>query len=246
MGIALKDKVCLITGCGEGVGLGLVHGFLKREAKVAAGIRNFAKSARAVEPAYKVQLDVTKRDEAQTAAEEVMREFGRIDVLINNAGIYPRIPVTDMSFDEFRRILDTNLNGAFRCAEAVIPHMVAQGSGVIINVGSVVFQLGMADLVHYEASKGGLVGMTRGMARDLGPKGIRVNCIHLGAVRTEGELRLFPDQDAITRDLNAKQSLPGRLTPQSVEPVFAFLASDESYDITGQCITVDRGWVHGG
>jgi 3-oxoacyl-[acyl-carrier protein] reductase len=244
MAIQLRDKVCLITGCGEGVGLGLVHGFLKRGAKVAAGIRNFAKTAEAVEPAFKVQLDVTRRDETRSAVESVIEKFGRIDVLINNAGIYPRMPVEEMDYDEFRRILDTNLDGAFRCSEAVIPHMIRQKSGGIINVGSITLRLGMAHLVHYTASKGGLVGMTRGMARDLGGFGIRVNCVHLGAVRTEGELRLFPDQEAITKDLNAKQSLPGRLTPESVEPVFAFLASEDSVDITGQCITADRGWTH--
>ncbi len=244
MAIGLEDKVCLITGCGEGVGLGLARGFLRRGAKVAAGIRNFAKSAGAVEPAFKVQLDVTKRDQAQSAVKKVVEEFGRIDVLINNAGIYPRTPVEEMDFDEFRRILDTNLDGVFRCAEAVIPHMIKQKSGVIINVGSITLRLGMAHLVHYTASKGGLVGLTRGMARDLGGHGIRVNCVHLGAVRTEGELRLFPDQEAITKDLNAKQCLPGRLTPETVEPVFAFLASGDSIDITGQCITVDRGWAH--
>ncbi len=244
MAIELIDKVCLITGCGEGVGLGLVHGFLQRGAKVAAGIRNFAKSAGAVEPAFKVQLDVTKRDQAQSAVKSVVEEFGRIDVLINNAGIYPRTPVEEMDFDEFRRILDTNLDGAFRCSEAVIPHMIKQKSGVIINVGSITLRLGMAHLAHYTASKGGLVGMTRGMARDLGGYGIRVNCVHLGAVRTEGELRLFPDQEAVAKDLNAKQCLPGRLTPETVEPVFAFLASYVSIDISVQFITVDRGWTH--
>ena len=244
MAIELTDKVCLITGCGEGVGLGLVHGFLQRGARVAAGIRNFTKSAGAVEPAFKIQLNVTKRDQVQSAIKSVVEEFGRVDVLINNAGIYPRMPVEEMDFDEYHRIMDTNLDGAFRCAEAVIPHMLKQKSGVIINVGSITLRLGMAHLVHYTASKGGLVGMTRGLARDLGGYGIRVNCVHLGAVRTEGELRLYPDQEAITKDLNAKQCLPGRLTPETVEPVFAFLASDDSIDITGQCITADRGWVH--
>ena len=122
--------------------------------------------------------------------------------------------------------------------------MTREKSGVIINVGSITLRLGMANLTHYEASKGGLVGLTRGLARDLGKYGIRVNCVHLGAVRTEGELRLFPDQESILRELNEKQSLSGRLTPESVEPVFAFLASSDSLDITGQCLTVDRGWTH--
>lgn len=244
MAIELTDKVCLITGCGEGVGNGLALGFLKRGAKVAAGIRSFEKSAEAVAPAFPILCDVTKPDEVKEAVATIVEKFGRIDVLINNAGIYPRLPAEEMDFEEWHRILDTNLHGAFRCCEAVIPHFIKNQSGVIINVGSITLRLGMAGLVHYASSKGGMVGMTRGLARDLGKYGIRANCVHLGAVRTEGELRLFPDQEAILKDLNAKQSYPGRLTPETVEPVFAFLASDDSIDVTGQCLTVDRGWTH--
>jgi NAD(P)-dependent dehydrogenase (short-subunit alcohol dehydrogenase family) len=125
-----------------------------------------------------------------------------------------------------------------------MPHLIRQRGGVIINVGSVVLRLGGGDLVHYLASKGGLVGMTRGLARDLGPYGVRVNCIHLGAVQTESERRLFPEQSALLTSLEKKQALRGRLTPETVEPVFAFLASPDSRDITGQCLTVDRGWTH--
>ena len=86
--------------------------------------------------------------------------------------------------------------------------------------------------------------MTRSFARDLGQYGIRSNCIHLGAIQTEGEKRIFPDEQALLKEVNQHQSLPGRLTPETVEPVFAFFASTESSDITGQCITADRGWTH--
>jgi len=244
MAIELTDRVCVITGAGEGVGRGLVHGFLQRGAKVAAGVRSLEKSAAAVAPAWAVKMDVTQAGEVREAVAQVLARHGRIDVLINNAGIYPRQPADEMTYADWRRILETNLDGAWRCCEAVIPQMKRQGGGVIINVGSVVLRLGMAQLTHYLASKGGLVGMTRGLARDLGRYGIRVNCVHLGAVRTEGELRLFPDQAAVLKSLEEKQALRGRLTPESVEPVFAFLASEDSRDITGQCLTVDRGWSH--
>ncbi len=244
MAIELIDKVCVITGAGEGVGRGVALGFGKRGAKVVAGVRNLAKSAAAVAPAWAVKLDVTRADEVHAAVEAIVARHGRIDVWINNAGIYPRRPADQMTLAEWREILDTNLDGAWRCCEAVIPQMKKQGGGVIINVGSVALRLGMPNLTHYLASKGGLVGLTRGLARDLGVHGIRVNCLHLGAVLTEGELRLFPDQAAILRSLEEKQSLPGRLTPESIEPTFAFFASDDSGDITGQCLTIDRGWAH--
>jgi len=244
MAIELTDKVCVITGAGEGVGRGVALGFIKRGAKVVAGVRNFAKSAAVVAPAWAVKLDVTRADEVRAAVEAIVARHGRIDVWINNAGIYPRRPADQMTMAEWRRILDTNLDGAWRCCEAVIPQMKKQGGGVIINVGSVALRLGMPNLTHYLASKGGLVGLTRGLARDLGIHGIRVNCLHLGAVLTEGELRLFPDQAAILRSVEEKQSLPGRLTPESIEPAFAFFASNDSGDITGQCLTIDRGWAH--
>ena len=244
MAIELTDKVCVVTGAGEGVGRGLVLGFAKRGAQSIAGVRSLEKSAAAVAPAWAVKLDVTKASEVKAAVDAIIARHGRIDVWINNAGIYPRQPVDQMTEADWRRVLDTNLDGTWRCCEAVMPHMKRQKSGVILNVGSITLRLGMPHLAHYHASKGGLVGLTRGLARDLGGFGIRVNCVHLGAVLTEGELRLFPDQAAVLQDLEQKQALRGRLTPETVEPVFAFLASDDSRDVTGQCLTVDRGWSH--
>jgi NAD(P)-dependent dehydrogenase (short-subunit alcohol dehydrogenase family) len=244
MAIELTDLVCVVTGAGEGVGRGVVRGFVQRGARVVAGLRRLEKSAANVAPAHAVQLDVTQDEEVRAAVESIVAQYGRIDVWINNAGIYPRKRADEMTFADWRQVLDINLDGAWRCCEAVIPHLKRQGGGVIINVGSIVLRLGQEELTHYLASKGGIVGLTRGLARDLGPHGIRVNCVHLGAVQTEGEARLFPDESVVRKRVEAKQALRGRLTPETVEPVFAFLASAESRDITGQCVTVDRGWSH--
>lgn len=244
MAIDLTNKVCLITGADEGIGHGLVHGFLQRGARVAAGLLHAADSAARVAPALAVQMNVTKTEEIAAAVDRVVAHYGRIDVLINNAGIYPRCPADQMTFADWRRVLEVNLDGAWQCGAAVIPHFKQQGGGTIINTGSITLRSGQVELSHYEASKGGIVGLTRGMARDLGRFGIRVNCLHLGAVQTEGELRLGLDQALVLERCNQRQSLPGRLTPASVEPAFAFFASDESGDITGQCLTVDRGWIH--
>lgn len=243
MAIDLTNKVCLITGADEGVGHGLVHGFLKRQAKVAAGLLHADQSAARVAPAFAVQMNITKPDEITAAVEQVVAHFGRIDVLINNAGIYPRCPADQMTFADWRKVLEVNLDGTWQCCAAVIPHFKRQGGGAIISTGSVTLRTGQIELSHYEASKGGIVGMSRGMARDLGKYGIRVNCVHLGAIQTEGELRLAIDQNLILERCNQRQSLPGRQTPATVEPTYAFFASDESGDITGQCITVDRGWI---
>ena len=244
MAIDLNGLVCIITGAGDGVGNGLVHGFLRRGAGVAAGLRDAKKSAKLVGGALPLQMDVTKSDQVNAAVKKTVAEFGRVDVLINNAGIFPRTAADKMTFKEWRRILDLNLDGSWRCCEAVIPHMKKQKSGHIINVGSICLRYGMPNLTHYIASKGGLAGMTRGLARDLGKFGIRCNCLHLGAIYTTGEKRIDPDSRAVLRQVNKLQSIPGRLTPESIEPVFAFFASPESFDITGQSLTVDRGWVH--
>ena len=243
MAIELNGKVCVITGADEGVGYGLALGFLARGARVAAGVLD-SLSLPGFESALVVPMDVTNESQVISAIDRLIQTFGRIDVLINNAGIYPRHPAETMTYKEWRQVIDVNLEGSWRCANAVIPHMRAAGGGSIINVGSIALRLGMENLSHYHASKGGVVGLTRGLSSDLGKHGIRVNCLHLGAILTEGEKRLFPDQEAILREMDQRQSITGRLTPESVEPTFAFFASSESASITGQCLTIDKGWTH--
>ncbi len=244
MAIDLTGKVCLITGADKGIGFGTTQGFLKRGAQVVAGLLDAEQSGPTVAPAMAVQMDVTKPDEVSAAVERVIAEFGRIDVLINNAGIYPRCPADELTFEDWARIREVNLDGTWRCCLAVIPHMKRQGKGSIINTGSITLRMGMPHLAHYQSTKGGVLGLTRGMARDLGQDGIRVNCLHLGAVRTEGEAALSGDAAAELDAVEAKQCLPGRLTPETVEPNFAFFASDDSGDVTGQSLTIDRGWMH--
>jgi 3-oxoacyl-[acyl-carrier protein] reductase len=244
MAIDLSAKVCLITGADEGIGNGIVHGFLRRGAKVAAGLLDAKRSGGNAGGALPLQFDVTKQDQIDAAVQQILQAFGRLDVLVNNAGIYPWVPAHEMTYEDFRRVLDTNLDGTFRCCRAATPTMRAQGSGSIINVGSITLRGGLPHLSHYIASKGGIVGLTRGLARDLGQFGVRVNCIHPGAVQTDGEIRKFPDQESLLKTMNEKQCLPGRITPADIEPAFAFLASDESAAITGQCLTVDKGWFH--
>jgi len=244
MAIDLTGLVCLITGADEGIGNALVRGFLQRGAKVGAGLLHAAKSATKVRPAISLQMDVTRAGQVNAAVAKMVKTFGRIDVLVNNAGIYPWKAADELTLAEWRKVLDVNLDGAWRCCEAVIPHFKKQKSGVIINVGSITLRAGLPQLAHYIASKGGIVGLTRALARDLGRYHIRVNCIHPGAIQTEGEIRKFPRQAALRKMLNERQCIPGRITPADLEPTFAFLASRDGAPITGQCLTVDKGWFH--
>jgi 3-oxoacyl-[acyl-carrier protein] reductase len=244
MPIDLSGKVCLVTGADEGLGRGLVEGFVERGALVAAGLLDLQNGATLPPGVLPLAMDVRNAMQVQNAIEQTVEKFGRLDALVNNAGIYPRQFATEISFEDWRCILDVNLDGAWRCCNAVMPQFEKQNAGVIINVGSIEVRTGAPLHAHYQAGKAALVGLTRGLARDLGKFNVRVNCVHPGAIETEGEHRLVPDSDTVLKIIHEKQCLPGRQTPHSIEPAFAFLISDESGDITGQCLTVDRGWTH--
>jgi NAD(P)-dependent dehydrogenase (short-subunit alcohol dehydrogenase family) len=169
--IVLKNTACLITGADTGVGRGLALGFLTRGARVGTGLLDAKKSASRIRGAVALQMDVTRAEQITAAVEAFVRKTGRIDVLINNAGIYPRKAAEKMTFADWQRIMEINLTGVWRCCEAVIPQMKKQRSGVIINVGSIAQHAGLPDLAHYHASKAGVIGLTRGLARDLDASG---------------------------------------------------------------------------
>jgi 3-oxoacyl-[acyl-carrier protein] reductase len=136
-----------------------------------------------------------------------------------------------------------NLKSQFLCARAVAPYMKRRGKGKIINLTSIVYFLGFTELLHYSATKGGIIGLTRALARELGRDHINVNAIAPGAIQTEAELEEVPDQEAMAAMLAEKQCLPGRIKPNDLIGIFVFLASDDSDPITGQTIVVDGGWV---
>jgi len=240
----LSDKVVLITGTDTGIGRSLVHGMVARGAKVAAGVLSMKNRQHLPDDALVLPMDVTDEDQVAKAVRKVLKTHGRIDALINNAGIDPRTPALEISGSAWRNVLNVNLDGAWRCCQAVMKPMIAQKQGSIINVGSIAHQAALANLAHYHTAKAGLEGLTRALARDLGGHGIRVNCLRIGAVQVAKESDLGTPEE-ILELVNERQCIPGRLTPESITPVFAFFASEDSADITGQCITVDRGWTFG-
>lgn len=239
---SLSNKVILITGTDTGIGHSLVHGFVARGAKVAAGVLSKKLGRRFPGGVLVLPMDVTNESQVERAVRKVLKTHGRIDVLINNAGVDPRTPPMEITGTVWKNVLDVNLNGVWHCCRAVIGPMMARKSGVILNVGSIAHRTALANLAHYHTTKAGLEGLTRGLARDLGPHGIRINCLRIGAVQVPKESSLGTPEE-ILKLVNAGQCMPGRLTPESITPVFSFFASDDSADITGQCITVDRGWT---
>lgn len=250
MSLTLKQKVVWITGTTRGIGRALALGFAKRGAIIVAtgssvnanGLEDLLKKD-SPESIYCKQ-DVTDKERAIQIAEDIKNEFGRLDVVINNAGIDPRHTIEDMSEEEWNSVIGTNLNGSWNTTQSAISLMKQAQYGKMIQVGSISAHANFKNLTHYMSSKMALEGMTRGLARDLGPYGIRCNCLVLGAVKVEKEDN-FGAPEEIEKFVNANQCIPGRILPEDVESVFAFFASNESDAITGQSIHVDLGWTYG-
>ncbi len=244
----LKDKVAIITGAAAGIGAGVAQIFSEQGAHVflsdidKAGIE---RSAAALQSkggsAFPIAADVRNREEMARVVQDAISRFGRVDVLINNAGIYPRQPFLDLTETQWDMIQATNLKSVFHCSQLVLPHMVNQRAGCIVNISSVTFFLGMKNLTHYLATKGGIIGVTRGLAREVGEYNVRVNCITPGAVETEGERSVATKEQADS--IIELQSLKRRIVPLDIARVCLFLSTDLSAAMTGQTLNVDGGWV---
>lgn len=245
----LKDKVAIVTGAAEGIGAGVAELFAAHGAKVYLGdIMKEAVEARAAgirekgAEAFAHVMDVSKRDQVEAVAAAAMARHGRIDVLVNNAGIYPRQRFLEMTEDEWDQMQEVNVKSMFYTCRAVAPRMAAQGSGHIVNISSVTFFLGTVNLSHYVASKGAVVGLTRSLARELGAHNVHVNCVTPGAILTYGETAMKLPQEQIDWMVEM-QSLKRRLYPKDIANVCLFLCSELSDGMTGQTLNVDAGWV---
>lgn len=171
---------------------------------------------------------------------EVLQRHGRIDVLVNNAGIFPHTPFEDLDFTEWRRVLSTNLDSVYLCTSAVYPSMRKHGYGRIVNVSSATFFIGYPEMTPYIASKGGVIGFTRALASEAGPYGITVNTITPGLIETEGALE--EDEDGTLFDeIVGGQAIKRRGRPEDIAACVAYLASPTAGFITGQIINVDGG-----
>jgi len=243
----LKGKVSLITGSAGGIGLATACRFAAEGAQVVlADLREAAlEEARArvlaAAPDAAVVtavVDVTRADQVKAMVALALQRFGRIDCLVNNAGITQDARLVKMTEEQFDRVIDVNLKGVYRCTQAVADPMIRQGSGVILNASSVVGLYGNFGQTNYAATKAGVIGFTKTWARELGPKGIRVNAVCPGFIRT-------PILDTIPQPVIAKMTdkVPlGRLgEPEEVASVYAFLASDDASYLNGAVIEVAGG-----
>ena len=243
----IKDKVVIVTGAAAGIGAGVAHLFAENGAHVfLADIDDKVKTVAAAlqtkgHSAVGVQANARSRDAMAKVVGDAVARFGRIDALINNAGIYPRQPFLEMTEEQWDTMHDINLKSVFHCTKLVLPHMVKQRAGAIVNISSVTFFTGLQNLTHYVASKGAIIGFTRALAREIGPHNVRVNCITPGAIETEGERKLMSKEES-DRWMEP-QSLKRRLGPLDVARVCLFLSSELSDAMTGQTLNVDGGWI---
>jgi 3-oxoacyl-[acyl-carrier protein] reductase len=245
----LEGRVALVTGGGGGLGEGICSALATAGAAVAVADvehdraeRVAGNLSRAGARSVALRTDVSERSSVQETVERAAEELGGVDILINNAAIYPRRAWTEIEEEEWDRVMAVNLKGYFLCARAVYPHMKSKGRGNIVNVASITFFIGWSLLMDYVASKGGIVGFTRTLAREVGPDNINVNAIAPGAFPTDAE-KIHPDQEGYNRWILEQQSIKRRGTPQDIGNLVAFLSSDASSFITGQTIEIDGGWL---
>lgn len=241
----LKDKVAIVTGGTRGIGYSIVKKFLDNGAKVALfGSRQETvdkalaslKADNADYPVIGLCPDLKSFDEVTKAIEDVKAEFGKIDILANNAGISARDSFYEYSPEAFENIMDINVKAVFNCTRAVAPIMKAQGGGSIINTSSMVSIYGQAAGVGYPTSKFAVNGLTKSLARELGKDNIRVNAVAPGVTRTDMVAALPPEMVA-----RISAGIPlGRVgEPEEVADCFVFLASDMASYVTGEILSVD-------
>lgn len=241
----LANKVALITGAGHGIGRVTALTFAREGALVAVADINLTAAQavadeiiRADGRAKPIFLDVARAESAEVAVRTVHEWAGRLDILINNAGITRDARVQKLTEDQWDAVINVNLKGVWLCTKFAIPHMIAQGSGVILNAASIVGLHGNFGQTNYAAAKSGVIGMTKTWARELGPSGIRVNAVAPGFVQTD-MIAHVPEK--VLDTVQERTPLRKLGTSQDIANAYLFLASDEAGFITGSVISVDGG-----
>ncbi|MEY4614930.1 MAG: Gluconate 5-dehydrogenase [Planctomycetota bacterium] len=246
----LTNKTAIITGGSKGLGLAMAEGLASAGANLVVISRNEKEAGAAAEKitreyktkAIAISATVTSEDEIQKAVATATSEFGSIDILINNAGINIRGPIDELSYEDFKKVQQTNVDGTWIPSKAVVPHMKKQKSGRIINIASTLGVVGLANRTPYATSKGAVVQMTRALALELAPFNVTVNAICPGPFLTDMNIPIKDDE-------NTKKFIIGAVALErwgelkEIQGAAIYLASAASSYTTGSLITVDGGWT---
>ena len=245
----LEGKVALVTGSSRGVGRAVALGFAKQGAKVVVNYTSNAQAADDVvaevkalnSEAVAVKADVALKSDVQHLVDRTVEVFGKLDILVNNAGFTRPAMMVKMEEDQWDQVVDIHLKGAFLCSQAAARLMKEQQSGKIINVTSVAGIVGTVGQINYSAAKGGIISMTKSIARELARYNVCANVISLGIVATDMTEKIRSDEKL--KEIYMNRILLKRFAePDDISPAFCFLASDQSNYITGQLLCVDGGY----
>jgi len=248
----LEGKVAIITGSTAGLGRIVATMFWEEGAKVVVVGRNEEKGKRVVKEiedqggdALYVKTDITKASSVENLVRDTVMKYGKIDILHNNAATMFSHMIWETTEEEWDQTIATNLKGVFLCSKYVIPHMIKQGGGSIINTASIWAEVVPSSYAAYCASKGGVVALTKAMAMDCAPYNIRVNAVLPGTIArtplTEGYLKNAPDPEKMAKFINSLHPLGRMVNPEEVAAAVIFLASDEASFVTGIALPIDGG-----
>ena len=241
----MNDKIVLVTGGSRGIGAAAVRAFARAGYRVALNYNRSEEAARALAEEFPgqilpVQADVASRGQVNAMFDRVEEQWGTVEILVCNAGIAQQKLFTDITEEEWHRMLDVHLTGAFHCCQRALPAMIRKQWGRILTVSSMWGQVGGSCEVHYSAAKAGLIGMTKALAQEEAPSGITVNCIAPGVVDTDMMAGFSPED----RQALAEETPVGRLgSADEVAHTLLFLADEDSGFITGQVLGVNGGLV---
>ncbi len=242
------SKTVIITGASKGIGANMAIRYAEKGYNVVMNYNNSVQSAILLQKSLKesgysviaYKANVKNRLEVDLMVKETLHRFGSIDILINNAGVSNQSLITDLSEQEWNDIIGVNLTGVFNCTQAVLPHMINQHSGSILNISSMWGEVGASCEVAYSAAKAGVIGFTKALAKEVGPSGINVNCITPGLIETAMNQNLTIDDVAAIVD----QTPMGRIgNTNDIASTAMFLTSDDASYITGQILGVNGGYV---